>query len=54
MTQDIFKICKSGNGLTLLGVNIPRGLSPDDVFFSVTRCLTLCDGNGLSTLDACI
>ena len=34
MTQDIFKICRSGNGLALLGVNIPQSLSSDDIFFS--------------------
>jgi hypothetical protein len=34
MAQEVFKICRSGNGLVLLGVSIPQGLSPNDVFFS--------------------
>lgn len=34
MIEDIFIVCRSENGIALLGVNIPRGLSPDDIFFS--------------------
>ena len=33
MKQDIFKVRRSGNGLALLGVNIPQGLSPNSVFY---------------------